>query len=936
MKKCSLIFISALMMSLVCNSFAQEQVGDIYRVYVATREQVESLIKHDVDIVATNYGRSIDIRCSKEKADSIASVGLRIELVMTAAKAAAAMEVSEGFHDYEETKAFLEQMAALYPSITVLDSIGRSIENRALWALKISDNPSVDEDEPCFLVEGCIHGNEHHSLEVCLYFIRYLLENYGTDPEVTYWVDNREIWVVPLVNPDGHELNQRYSANGIDLNRNFGYWWGFTASRYGTAPFSEPETQAIRDLALAIRPYGSFAFHTSGRVILYPWAYISTLVSPDDALFIETGSELIDSINTVDPQRQYELRRSGSWYWHGGEHNDWMYSQHGMLSFTLELMTSQSAPPSERENEVVLPSFRVILRRPDRSGITGLITDATTGEPLTATVKIVEIFDEQIQPRTPEPLYGRYIRCLTPGTHTLEVYFPGYRKEIRQITVNEGDPMQTIDFQMVRAADIVYFTSMVDDDMSGLSQGDGNGLFNRGETIEFGVSAKNIGTSGVQNVYGILSTDSQYMTITQDSLFFGNIDSLSSAVGLDNFIVTISSGILPGRKIEMHIDFYDDAGTHWESSFYERIQGFFDNMDIEGREQWTHGFVEGASNTQDDWQYGAPNGESTDPSYAYSLDFIWGNDLGEGNWNGSFQSNVHNYLQMRTLDCSGWNEVYLQYYRWLDVSSGDRAYISVNDQVVWENYNAAISETKWALQTVDISSAAGGQDSVVIRFGLQSDEYGTNGGWNIDDVLVHNEAIFTGVNNPPAILTTLLRDAFADEVYLDTLVVIDPDIGDVLTVVLLSGPDWLSIELQDGLFILTGTPTIDDIGFIIPVSIRVEDSGGLFDIFNTTIDVYREKITPDEFRLYQNYPNPFNSGTRITFDLPEPQYITLAIYNILGQKVKTLVSASFPAGTHSFIWQGDNTHGEKAAGGVYFMRLTGQNQQITRKLLMVR
>jgi len=95
MNKCALILVSALMIAVVSTSFAQEQAGDIYRVYVTTGEQVEILLKHDVEIVATNYGRSIDIRCSKAKADSIASVGLRIELVMAAAKAAAAVEVPE-------------------------------------------------------------------------------------------------------------------------------------------------------------------------------------------------------------------------------------------------------------------------------------------------------------------------------------------------------------------------------------------------------------------------------------------------------------------------------------------------------------------------------------------------------------------------------------------------------------------------------------------------------------------------------------------------------------------------------------------------------------------------------------------------------------------------------------------------------------------------
>ncbi len=840
------IIIIFILLSNIHASLAGEKQGNIYRVYVANYQQMNILLSQDVEIVAMIYGKSVDIQCSEKRAVTIASLGLKIELVMIEKEALATMEVPDGFHNYEETKTFLHEVANNYPKITFLDSIGASVENRGLWALKISDNPAIDEDEPCFLVEGCIHGNENHSLEVCLFFIQYMVENYGTDAEVTYWVENREIWVVPLVNPDGHERNVRRNADDVDLNRNFGYWWGFAASRHGPVPFSEPETRAIRDLAIAIKPYGSLAFHTAGRVILYPWAYISDPITPDDALFIETSSELVDSINAVDPQIQYNARRSGTWYWHGGEHNDWMYSQYGMLSLTIELMNRQSAPPSDHENEVLLPAFRVMLRRPDKGGITGLITDADTGEPLVTEVKIIELFDEdQLRSRTSEPFFGRYYRFLTPGTYTLEIYNPGYLREIRQITILEGDAIQIIDFQLKKDADIAYSNCIIDDDCLGDSQGDGNGLFNRGEVIEFGILAKNIGTYPAHNVYGILSTNSQYVTIIQDSIYFGEIDSAACNFGANSLLLRINPYALPGMKCKMHIDFYDESGHHWKSNFTERIQGFFDDMEIEGRDQWTHDFVEGAINTQDDWQYGKPLGESGDPSYAHSPDFVWGNDLGSGSWNGSYQNDVHNFLQMRTLNFSGWDQVFLQFYRWLRVSSGDQAYISVNDNIVWDNLNKEILETSWSRQIVDISSLAGSKDSVIIKFGLKTDISGTDGGWTIDDVFVHHEIL-----------------------------------------------------------------------------LNVEEKPKL--------------AKPSSFSLYQNYPNPFNSNTNIRIEIPELRYITIAIYNLLGQKVKTVVSSKLPAGTYHFNWQGDNDQNTPVASGVYLMKLISQDIQLSRKLLLLR
>ncbi len=689
--------------------------------------------------MATNDGQSMDIICSEQEAKNLALSGFQIERILKAEQAA--VDVPAGFHNNEQTKDFLQTIADSYPSITRLDSIGASVENRGIWALKISDNPELDEDEPCFLVEGCIHGNENHGLEACLYFIDYMVNNYGTDTEVTHWINNREIWVVPLVNPDGHEKQQRRNSNNVDLNRNFGYWWGFTASNYGTAGFSEPETRTIRDLAERIKPFGSLAFHTSGRLIIYPWAYIEK-ISPDNELFIKTGSELVDSVNAVDPLIQYSKRLSGAWYWHGGEHNDWMYSQYGMLSFTMELMTSQSVPPSDHENEVVLPSFRVMLRRPEKSGITGLITDSQTGDPKVATVKVVEIFDgDQLKPRKSEPLYGRYIRFLTAGDYTVEFYSPGYRKEIRQVVVNSDDLIKEINIQLVKDADVIFSDYIIDDDMSGFSQGNNNGRLNRGEKVEFGILAENIGSSKIQNVYGLLTTSSIKVSVEQDSVFLGDLDSSAIVASPNTFLLNVAPDVLPGTRLEMHIDFFDNTGKSWQSDFSVRIQGFFDDMEIEGRDQWTYGFITGAVNQQNDWQYGIPMGKLGDPSLAYSPDYCWGNDLGGSGWNGAYQNNVDNFLQMRSMNCSGWNSVFLQFYRWLNVAAGDRAYISVNGQVVWENNNITINEAGWSKQTVNISLAAGGQDSVVIRFGLKTNGSGTAGGWTIDDVMVSEELL---------------------------------------------------------------------------------------------------------------------------------------------------------------------------------------------------
>ncbi|NOZ60445.1 MAG: DUF2817 domain-containing protein [Calditrichaeota bacterium] len=824
--------------------FGQSRELQIYRVCVTDVQQIETLRQFNFAVAGTNFGRWVDLICSDAEAKLMQEKGLSVEKISSLQPQESEGAALDGFHNYAETREFLHQIARDYPAITRLDSLGASVQNRGLWALKISDNPDADEDEPCLLIEGCIHGNENHALEVCLYFIQYMVENYGVNPEVTHWVENREIWVVPLVNPDGHEAQRRYNANNVDLNRNFGYWWGFTASRYGSAPFSEPETQAIRDLALRIKPYGSLAFHTSGRVILYPWAYRSTPVAPDDALFQETARELVDSINVVDPSIQYDFRRSGTWYWHGGEHNDWMYSQYGMLSFTIELMTSQSAPPSEHENEVVLPAFRVMLRRPERAGITGKIVAAATGLPLSATFKIDEIFDaEQLVPRVSDSLTGRFIRFLPQGNFTFETHVPGYTKFVKPITIAANDTIRVLEVFLEKGADLALKNSMTYD--SGEGSIFPNGILNRGEIAQLNLKIENIGSLASEQVLGTLTSESQDLTLIENDLSFGTVAAGEEKFATSPITVSVSDQALPGQKIPLELQLRDLAGNQWTLSFALRVQGFFDDMEKEGRDQWTHHTFGDSPNSHDDWQYGIPGGESGDPGFAHSPQFVWGNDLGSGSWNGAYQNNQHNYLQMRPLNCRGWQNVYLQFYRWLRINSGDEAYITVNGQIVWTNYRNEIKDRNWNFQLVDISSVAADLDSVVIQFCLQSNNSGASGGWTIDDVMVDEQ------------------------------------------ILLLVKPNQVA-------------------------------------------------VAPEKYQLLPNYPNPFHDVTQIHFSLSKPVLVDLAVFNVLGQSVKTIVSSKLPAGNYLFPWNGTDDRNHAVSTGVYLIQLKVGQQVFSNKIMHVR
>jgi carboxypeptidase T len=268
-----------------------------------------------------------------------------------------------GYYTLAEIEANLDEMFSLYPNlITQKFSIGTSVEGRTIWAVKISDNPNVNESEPAVGFDALVHAREPQSMATQMYFIWYLLENYGTDPEATYLVNNREIYCVPCFNVDGYEYNHLTDPNGggnwrknrrnngggcygVDLNRNFGYKWGYDnlgsspdpcASTYrGPSAFSEPESQAIRDLAI-LKNYGThFNMHTHGGYILYPWGYIDE-ETPDSLTYREFAA-LLTSYSGYTYGYGGQLLGYNS----NGSIRDWMYGEQTLKNkiygYTIEI-----------------------------------------------------------------------------------------------------------------------------------------------------------------------------------------------------------------------------------------------------------------------------------------------------------------------------------------------------------------------------------------------------------------------------------------------------------------------------------------------------------------------------------------------------------------------------------------------------------------------
>jgi hypothetical protein len=233
-------------------------VDDVAQHLQAVNKQYDAARKRQTDALGTQESMLFDASCKT------AATLIKKPAAFTTAGAMG------GYYNYAEMDAAMTALANAHPTLVTKFSIGKSVENRDLWAIKISDNVATDEAEPEVLYSGLQHAREAITGTSLIFFMQYLLENYGTDARVTNLVNNREIFLVPCVNPDGYEQNRASSptgggmwrknknmsrGDGVDLNRNYNVDWGRAGggsntpgddTYWGTSAFSEPETQAMR------------------------------------------------------------------------------------------------------------------------------------------------------------------------------------------------------------------------------------------------------------------------------------------------------------------------------------------------------------------------------------------------------------------------------------------------------------------------------------------------------------------------------------------------------------------------------------------------------------------------------------------------------------------------------------------------------------------
>jgi carboxypeptidase T len=325
-------------------------------------------------------GDYVVLRADEPQAARLRQMGYTTEEIVeteTHISTFATAEAIAAYHSAETLEGDLRQLAESQPEIAELREIGRSLEDRPIWALRIGERRATEHK---LLFMGCHHAREWVSVEVPYLLAEHLVKNAGQAP-VRDWLQRGEIWVAPMVNPDGHEFsrtrdrlwrkNRRQNADGsigVDPNRNYGYMWGTRNddissqvrsddTYVGPRAFSEPETRAVRNLVARELFSGVLTYHSYSQLILYPWGYTEQAVpdASDRATMTKLAERMQQLMRNVHGSTYRPLQSSQLY---GipvvGDTTDWTYGEYAIPSFTIELR-----PDSPQAGGFILPPEQI-------------------------------------------------------------------------------------------------------------------------------------------------------------------------------------------------------------------------------------------------------------------------------------------------------------------------------------------------------------------------------------------------------------------------------------------------------------------------------------------------------------------------------------------------------------------------------------------------
>lgn len=448
------------------------------RIYTPTPLDTLRLKKMKLKTNGVDSKNYIDVSVTENELREIKDNGFEVAML---ASVKGASSLPPAYRPLNEIEYKINKLKSRYPAIMKVEKVGQSTAlKQPIWAVKISDNVSKREDEPRILFAGVHHAREPIGANICLKLMQDLCEGYSRDREIANWVDSIEIWLVPIVNPDGYqyifENNLRFPwwrknlrdndgdgvfnplYDGVDLNRNYDFNWdqggdGKPSSWFfrGRTPFSEKETQAIMNLAMRENFAIGISYHSYGESILFPWGNYNR--PPDIELIVDIASQMASRISRQSGHGKYSILPLNG---RVGQSSIWMYGQLRIIDYIVEVGT-EYFPAQENVPFILQENVKGAFYLFDRmleTGIKGHVFDFYTRKPLVAEVEVKEFAADYVRPRVTDQNFGSFYRLLNPGEYTLEVRSEGYRtKLISNIEVEKGKFVD-LDIPLLRTREI--------------------------------------------------------------------------------------------------------------------------------------------------------------------------------------------------------------------------------------------------------------------------------------------------------------------------------------------------------------------------------------------------------------------------------------------------------------------------------------------------
>jgi predicted deacylase len=496
------------------------------------------------------------------------------EFQVPMAKNVSEMRDWDSYPSYSTYVTMMNQFAIDYPNLCSVETIGMSVDNREIIVAKISDNVAIDEAEPKFFYSGQMHGDEIVCSILFLRLIDYLLENYASDPEISQIINNSQIYINPLANPDGLYTDNdesvygatRYNANGVDLNRNY------PGANGNPNPDDNPvqvENLAMMNFAEEHRFVMSSNSHSGVVVVNYPWDTWPRL-HPDDDWFQYVSRLYADTVQENAPAPYMTDFENGitngfAWYVAIGSRQDWFNYYRNCREITIELSFNKTVPANQL-NAHWEYNYQAMIEwlKQVQYGIRGFISDAQ-GNPLEAKIEILN-HEEDNSFVFSSPLHGDYYRPIAAGTYSVIASAPGYESQIIDNVSVQYDSATQVNFVLNPAV----LTSVQGNILDQASQPIADATVTFTGSSNYSTSTDTEGYFAIADIYS-----GNYTLTVSASGYQTNITEIQISENNPALEISLEESTAISFENELSADWFSSSNNPWTRTNNEAFDGAY-------------------------------------------------------------------------------------------------------------------------------------------------------------------------------------------------------------------------------------------------------------------------------------------------------------------------------------------------------------------------